>query len=147
MFQSDDRFSLLVVDDDPGLRELLHTIFSLDNYLFQTAKNGVDALSILAKSVVHAALVDLRMPEMDGLTLLTEIKKKYPGVMVVILTGQGEISDAVQAIKRGAVDFLKKPFPQEELRARVDQLYRMWVLQEENNNLKEEIDVVFGCDR
>ena len=107
----------------------------------------MEALSLLEKANVDAALVDLQMPEMDGLTLLGEIKEKYPGIMVVILTGHGGIDDAVQAIKLGAVDFLKKPFPQAELRVRVDQLYRMWLLKEENNNLKEKINFSFGFER
>ena len=107
----------------------------------------MEALSLLEKANVDAALVDMQMPEMDGLTLLGEIKEKYPGIMVVILTGHGEIDDAVQAIKLGAVDFLKKPFPQAELRVRVDQLYRMWLLKEENNNLKEKINFSFGFER
>ena len=107
----------------------------------------MEALSLLEKANVDAALVDLQMPEMDGLILLGEIKEKYPGIMVVILTAHGEIDDAVQAIKLGAVDFLKKPFPQAELRVRVDQLYRMWLLKEENNNLKEKINFSFGFER
>ncbi len=107
----------------------------------------MEALSLLEKANVDAALVDLQMPEMDGLILLGKIKEKYPGIMVVILTAHGEIDDAVQAIKLGAVDFLKKPFDQAELRVRVDQLYRMWLLKEENNNLKEKINFNFGFER
>jgi len=107
----------------------------------------VEALSILERFKVNAALVDLQMPKMDGLTLLTEIKEKYPGIMVIILTGLGGINEAVQAIKLGAVDFLKKPFPSAELRVRVDQLYRIWLLQEENKSLKKEIDFSFGFER
>ena len=122
-------------------------LFSEDNYLLHTAGNGVEALSLLEKANVDAALVDLQMPEMDGLILLGEIKEKYPGIMVVILTAHGEIDDAVQAIKLGAVDFLKKSFSQAELRVRVDQLYRMWLLKEENNNLKEKINFSFGFER
>jgi len=147
MFQSNNRFSLLIVDDEPLFRELLHTAFLGDNYILHTAGNGVEALSILERFKVNAALVDLQMPKMDGLTLLTEIKEKYPGIMVIILTGLGGINEAVQAIKLGAVDFLKKPFPSAELRVRVDQLYRIWLLQEENKSLKKEIDFSFGFER
>lgn len=147
MFQTDNRFSLLIVDDEPLFRELLHTAFLEDDYLLHTAGNGVEALSILAEFKVDAALVDLQIPKMDGLTLLTVIKEKYPEIIVIILTGLGGINEAVQAIKLGAVDFLKKPFPQAELRVRVDQLYRLWLLQEENRNLKEEINFSFGFER
>lgn len=147
MFQSEKKFSLLIVDDEQLFRELLHTAFLEDDYILHTAGNGVEALSILEKTNVDAALVDLQMPEMDGLTLLGEIKEKYPGIMVIILTGLGGINEAVQAIKLGAVDFLKKPFPSAELRVRVDQLYRIWLLQEENKSLKQEINFSFGFER
>jgi len=147
MFQSKNLFSLLIVDDEQLFRELLHTAFLEDDYTLHTAGNGVEALSILEKTNVDAALVDLQMPEMDGLTLLGEIKEKYPGIMVIILTGLGGIDEAVQAIKLGAVDFLKKPFPSAELRVRVDQLYRIWLLQEENKSLKQEINFSFGFER
>ena len=147
MFQLKNIFSLLIVDDEPLFRELLRTAFLEDDYILHTAENGVEALSILEETHVDAALVDLQMPEMDGLTLLTEIKEKYPGIMVIILTGSGGINEAVQAIKLGAVDFLKKPFPAAELRVRVDQLYRIWLLQEENKNLREEINFSFGFER
>jgi DNA-binding NtrC family response regulator len=147
MFQSENVFSLLIVDDEPLFRGLLQTTFIKDGYILHTAANGEEALSLLEKTNVDAALVDLQMPKMDGLSLLTVVKEKYPEIMVIMLTGKGGINEAVQAIKLGAVDFLKKPFPGAELRVRVDQLYRIWLLQEENKNLKEEINFKFGFER
>jgi DNA-binding NtrC family response regulator len=66
---------------------------------------------------IDAALLDLKMPGMDGLTLLKEVRKNYPAIMVIMLTGQGGVKEAVEAIKLGAVDFLEKPLSPEGLRA------------------------------
>ena len=68
------RFSLLFVDDDPQILSLLKGIFAKEGYHIHTAPNGPDALSLLAKTNIDAALIDLRMPEMDGLTLLEKIR-------------------------------------------------------------------------
>ena len=106
----------------------LYTVFLEDNYLLYEAGDGIEALSLLKRNKVDAALVDLQMPEMDGLGLLGELKKTYPEITAIMLTGQGGSDDAVKAIKLGAVDFLQKPFPSEELHFRVDQLYRFWLL-------------------
>lgn len=146
MYKSENKFSLLIVDDEPLFLELLQTVFSKDGYNIYTASNGVEALLILESFNVDAALVDLQMPKMDGISLLTAAKEKYPEIMVIMLTGKGGIDKAVQAIKLGAVDFLKKPFPTAELRVRVDQLYRIWLLSEENKNLKEKINFTFGFE-
>ena len=144
MFQPGRKFSLLIVDDEELVQDLLLTVFSEDDYLLHVADNGQEALSVLNRVSVDAALVDLQMPRMDGLTLLKEIKGRYPGIMVVMLTGRGGIQDAVEAIKLGAVDFLSKPIAQAELRVRVDQLCQIWRLRQENENLREELHFGFG---
>ena len=145
--QLGSRFSLLIVDDESSIRELLYTVFLEDNYILHGAGDGIEALSLLKNNKVDAALVDLIMPEMDGLTLLGEIRKTYPEIMVIMLTGRGGVDDAVKAIKLGAVDFLQKPLAPEKLRVRVDQLHRFWLLNEENKKLKKEIEFSFGFDR
>ncbi|MCK4514679.1 MAG: response regulator, partial [Spirochaetaceae bacterium] len=83
MFQPGRRFSLLIVDDEELVRDLHRTVFAEDDYLLHMADDGQEALRVLSKVIVDAALVDLQMPRMDGLTLLKEIKGKYPGIMVV----------------------------------------------------------------
>ncbi len=134
------------MDDEPLFYDLIHTVFHEDDYILHDAENGLEALSIIKKSRVDAALIDLKMPGMNGLELLAEINKKCPKIEVLILTGRGEIKEAVQAIKLGAIDFIKKPFNSEELHARMVQLYRMWLLQEENETLKQEINFSFSFE-
>jgi len=147
MNNAQSKFSLLLVDDEPQVLSVLEEIFSREGYHTHTALSGQDALALLGKTRIDAALIDLKMPGMDGLSLLKEIRKSYPLIMVIILTGFGGVSDAVEAIKLGAVDFLEKPFPPEGLRARVAQLHKIWELREENRNLRAKIGFQFGFDQ
>ena len=140
------RFSLLFVDDDPQVLSLLEDVFAKKDYHIRTAQDGQDALTILAETRIDAALVDLRMPGMDGLTLLKEIRTRYPGIMVSILTGYGNVEDAVKAIKSGAVDFLEKPFSPVRLCAFMANLCRIWELNEENKTLRANVESRFGFD-
>ncbi len=77
-----------------------------DDYDIHTALTGEEALAVIRKVRIDAALIDLKMPGMDGITLLTRIREDYPGVMAIMLTGYGGVKEAVDAIKLGAVDFL-----------------------------------------
>ncbi len=126
MFIPNRSFSLLVVDDDPHFQILLKTIFMEENYSLHSVETGEEAIKILSNFRIDAVIIDLKLPGMDGITLLKEIKKLYPEIMAIMLTGQGNVQLAVEAIKAGAEDFLQKPFPQEELRARMDKMYRIW---------------------
>lgn len=136
-----------MVDDDPSILSLLRKVFSEADYHINTAPNGLDALNILRKTKIDAALIDYMMPGMDGLTLLKEIRDNYPSVRVIMITGEGGINEAVEAMKIGAVDFLEKPFSTEGLKARVRQLFRIWELKEENKRLRDKIEFQFGFDR
>ncbi|MFH2219334.1 MAG: sigma-54 dependent transcriptional regulator [Pseudomonadota bacterium] len=146
MKSESSRFTLLLVDDDPGILSSLKRTFFEDGYRILTADQGDKALSIAKNTEINAALIDYRMPEMDGLTLLQKLKALRPAIMVIILTGHGGIQEAVKAINIGADDFLEKPFASESLRVRVDQLYRIWKLNEENKILRSKVEFQFGFD-
>ncbi len=136
MFVPDHIFTLLVVDDDPLFQRMIKTIFSEDHYIIHKAESGEEAILLMTKIKIDAAIIDLNLPGIDGMKLLKIIKPIYPDIMIIMLTGQGNIQLAVEAVKAGVVDFLQKPFPQEELRIRIDKLYQMWLLKEENTQLK-----------
>ncbi len=138
------RFTVLLVDDEVNILNSLKRLFRRAPFDLHTAENGVDALEVLQKIHIDAALVDLMMPEMDGMELLAQMRKKWPAVRVIILTGYGGVQEAVAAIKMGAVDFLQKPFEDESLQARIDQLYQIWLLEQENRRLKEQVQFNFG---
>jgi DNA-binding NtrC family response regulator len=141
------KFSLLFVDDEIPLLSSMKRIFHKAAYELHTAVNGVEALGLLKRVPIDAALVDLKMPEMDGMELLEQMRSSYPTVRVVILTGHGGVQDAVHAMKLGAVDFLQKPFEPEKLEARIGQLYHMWRLEQENRRLKQQVRHQFDYDQ
>jgi DNA-binding NtrC family response regulator len=140
-------FKLLLVDDEPSIIASLKRTLRNDAYLFMTAGNGREALAVLARDPADAAIIDLKMPQMDGMALLRHLRKTYSSMQVIMLTGHGGVDDAVEAIRQGATDFLEKPYPPEGLITRVDQMHRIWVLQKENDQLKQEAQFRFGYDQ
>ena len=147
MNHSETNFSLLLVDDDPRVINSLKRVFARDDYQILSATSGRDALALMQGMKVDSALIDWKMPSMDGLTLLQETKNHYPQVMVIMVTGHGGVQEAVEAMRLGAVDFIEKPFSVEGLRARVKQLHQIWQLNEETRKLHAEVDFQFGFDR
>ena len=145
--RAEPRFSLLFVDDEPAILSMLERIFFEENYQIHKAEGGEEALKLLKKVRVDAALLDLKMPGMDGLTLLQRMRDKYPEIMVMMLTGHGGVEEAVKAIKFGASDFLEKPFSPEALRARVAQFHQIWTLREENRDLRARVASQSSLDR
>jgi DNA-binding NtrC family response regulator len=141
------RYALLLVDDEPAALSALKRVFRQAPYEVHTAGSGAAALQILERAPVDAALVDLLMPRMDGMALLTHLRARFPAVQVVILTGHGGVQEAVQAVKLGAVDFFQKPYEPENLLARIAQLHRMWLLERENRLLKQQVLRETGFDK
>jgi DNA-binding NtrC family response regulator len=132
MTDPQSNFSCLLVDDDPNIISLLESVFKDTSYQIYTAMNGKSALSLMEKVRVDATLIDLVMPEMDGITLLKEIKKDHPETMAIMLSGYGCVESAVKAVKLGAVDFIEKPVSPEGLRCCLAQLYEKWKAKNEN---------------
>ncbi len=110
-----DRIDLLIVDDDPEFRGTLARRFSRRGYRVQEACDGPEALALIARRQFDVAVVDLVMPGLSGLDLLEKFKQAGAECECLMLTGQGTIETAVEAMKRGAYDFLQKPFPLAEL--------------------------------
>jgi len=101
--------TVCVVDDDPDVRDSL-AILLARRFRVQTFESGRAFLDAGVKPRDTCVLADIRMPEMDGLTLQREINRTMPGMPVIIMTGHGDVPMAVQAMKEGAVEFLEKPF-------------------------------------
>ena len=106
---------ILVVDDEVGTREVCADFLSESGFELETATNGVEALSLLAKSSFQIILSDIQMPKMDGLTLLKEAKKLYPETEVILMTAYGGLPSAIEALHHGAYDYISKPFSSEFL--------------------------------
>ena len=106
---------LLLVDDDPGLLKLLGMRLASEGYRVDTAESGQQGLRVLAKERIDLVISDLRMDEMDGMQLFSEIQKVQPGMPVIILTAHGSIPDAVSATQQGVFSFLTKPVDKDAL--------------------------------
>ncbi|EIY4976959.1 two-component system response regulator GlrR [Klebsiella quasipneumoniae] len=112
---------LLLVDDDPGLLKLLGMRLVSEGYSVVTAESGPEALRVLGREKVDLVISDLRMDEMDGLQLFSEIQKGQPGMPVIILTAHGSIPDAVAATQQGVFSFLTKPVDKDALYQAIDE--------------------------
>lgn len=101
---------LLIVDDEPDLREVLQMILADLDAEVLTAENGVEALAILQKQKIHAVVSDINMPLMNGLELLKEVRQSGLDVPFVFVTAFGEKKNLLEALRWGATDFIDKPF-------------------------------------
>ena len=100
---------ILVVEDEKDHLSFLTELFTLSGYLVTPALNGIEAVEKLSENDYSVVLTDIMMPEMDGLELLERIKEIKDDLPVIVITGQGNVDIAVDAMKKGAYDFLKKP--------------------------------------
>ena len=112
--------SLLLVDDDPGLLKLLGMRLISEGYTVATAESGAEGLRVLGREKIDLVISDLRMDEMDGMTLFGEIQKTLPGMPVIILTAHGSIPEAVTATQQGVSSFLTKPVDKDALYRAID---------------------------
>ncbi len=106
---------ILVVDDDPGLLRLLTIRLRSQKYEVEPAENAAKALAAIARFRPDLVITDLRMPEMDGISLLRELQRRWPSLNIIMLTAHGTIPDAVKATQAGAFAFLTKPVEKEQL--------------------------------
>lgn len=104
------RTELLVVEDDVSMAKVLERLAKEHNWSYRIAHNGNEALEILNQELIEVALVDIKLPGINGLQLLEYIKKNHFATEVIIITGVGTVETAVMAIKSGAYDYLTKPF-------------------------------------
>ncbi|MFQ5867771.1 MAG: response regulator [bacterium] len=104
------RERILVVDDEIETREVCQRLFKKKGYWVEFAEDGQRALEMMRDKHFEAVLADLRMPGMDGLTLLKRIKEKYPKTEVIIVTGYAATNTEVKAMRIGAYDYIGKPF-------------------------------------
>ncbi|WP_022661307.1 sigma-54-dependent transcriptional regulator [Paucidesulfovibrio longus] len=132
--------TVLVVDDEPGHRQMVRAVLEVTGWRVLEADSGEAALDVLSRETPHTALVDMRMPGMDGLTLLREIHARMPGLPVVLLTAFGSVGSAVEAMKKGAYDYLTKPADNEELKAVLQKCWEYSRLLSENARLRKEAE-------
>lgn len=110
---------ILVVEDDPDLREALSDTLTLSRYRVHTAVDGENAIELLREHAVGLVITDVQMPNMNGITLLHEIKSRWPHLPVLLMTAYGVISQAVEAMREGACNYMVKPFDVSDLLTQV----------------------------
>jgi response regulator RpfG family c-di-GMP phosphodiesterase len=130
----------LIVDDEPRLRQAMVHLMRGDGFQCIEAANGVDALEQLENHSVSLMLSDLRMPKMDGLELLREVRKRFPDLAVVMITAVADVEVAVSCLASGAADYVIKPYQLEDVRARVAQSLDKRRLLLENRAYREQLE-------
>ena len=130
---------IMVVDDEENICEALAAWFQKDGYGVETAGSGLEALERMQQNPCDVYLVDIKMPGMDGLELLARLKEKQPDVDVIMITAHGSIQTAVEAMKRGACDYLCKPFDPDQLSLLMERVIASKALRDENIALREQL--------
>lgn len=128
-----DAMKVLLVDDEPELRGILDDALSDAGYQVTSAADGAEAMSRVGENVFHVVICDVRLPKVDGLTLLRHLRSATPDAKVIMMTAYGQVADAVSALKEGAYDYLTKPFDVEELLLQVSHI-------RENLRLRQELE-------
>ena len=129
--------TVLLIDDDESLRRVVEYNLHEEGYGVLTAVDGAAGWRMFQAEAVDLVLTDVRMPEMDGVEVLTRIKAMQPDVPVIMLTAHGTIDSAVEAMKLGAFDYLTKPFNREQLKAAVRKAFEVAALTTENRYLRQ----------
>ena len=135
-----NRTHCIVVDDEPRLRRVLVRLLEGEGFHCLEASSGTEALEVMQRDPAPLVISDLRMPHMDGVTLLREILSRWPDTAVIVVTAVAEVESAVACLQLGALDYVAKPFHLDEVRARVTQALDKRRLILENRNYQEQLE-------
>ena len=135
--------SILVVDDEEAIVSSLSSILEDEGYEVSVAKSGAEALKTYTADPPDLMLLDIWMPDMDGLETLRRIKELVPTAQVMVMSGHGSIETAVKAIKLGAYDYIEKPLSLENVTLRVKHALEQYRLEEENRSLRTKVQRKF----
>lgn len=143
---TDGKADILIVEDEKNVREALSLALS-DTYNLFLASDGKKALEILSERNIDAALCDIRLPEVNGMDVLKQIKGKDPSIPVIMLTAVKTVDSAVTAMKLGAYDYIIKPFDIKELSLLIEKALEKRGLEQENIYLKNELEKTGGFEK
>ena len=134
--------NILVIDDDASLRRTLRASLEVLGHEAVEARDGAQALDLLSRRAFDTALLDLRLAQERGLDLLPRLLTLAPGLQIVVVTAYATIETAVEAMRRGAFDYLPKPFTPDQLRLVLDRIARLRRLQNQVEELEEQVRAV-----
>ncbi len=118
------KVSILVVDDDSGIRKTLSRILEKEGYLVEAVENGKQAIEASNKWFFNVALIDIRLPDMEGTELLDRLKDTEPKIVKIIVTGYPSLKNAIEAVNKGADGYVLKPFDTSKLLAKIQKLLK-----------------------
>ncbi|MGA1825107.1 MAG: sigma-54-dependent transcriptional regulator [bacterium] len=136
----DRRIKILIVDDDPEIIWVLKESLQEEGYYVFSADNGESGLQLIKEQSPEVMLLDIKMPKMDGLQMLSKINQNGNNVEVIMLSAHGEAKNIVKAMKAGASDFISKPFDTEELKITINRVLEKKELKEECQVLKKKLE-------
>jgi len=119
-----EKMKMMLVDDEERFLSTTRKLLEKKDYDVLTATSGADALELLRTNRVHVVILDVKMPGMDGVATLREIKRRFPMIEVIMLTGHATVDSAVEGMKSGAVDYLMKPADLEEIVAKATDAFQ-----------------------
>ncbi len=134
-----DKLHILIAEDEKNIGDLLVELLSQEDREITIVHDGLDAVRHLRKAPYDLLITDLMMPELDGMEVLRQARKLHPHILVIIITGYASLETAIEAVKEGAYDYLRKPFRLDELKISVDNACERIYLLRENKLLLEHL--------
>ncbi len=131
---------ILVVDDEDSMRHMLRLVLEREGYEVVEATDGEEALKHLSQDAFEVMLCDIRMPGMDGISLLQQVRQRFPHITMIMMSAYGTIDTAVKCLKQGAYDFISKPFKTDEVVLCLKKAEERLELQQENRRLKNRLE-------
>ena len=138
-----EKQAILIVEDDPRVGESIRLLLEKRGYSILLAGNGREALQFFRQEMVDLVITDLVMPKMDGMALLEAVKKLRPETEVIVISAQGTIEKAVQAMKMGAFDFIEKPINPKVIALVVERALEKQTLVLQNRDLRSQLEDKF----
>src|ERR671930_2529651 len=132
---------ILVIDDEAAIRDSLRMTLEYEGYEFVGAATGQEGLALAEREAPDLVLLDVKMPGMDGLEVLDRLRSMNEGIPIVVISGHGTISTAVEATKKGAFDFIEKPFASDRVLVSVRNALDQRRLRDENRSLRKAVEL------
>ena len=146
MKEMNDRERILVVDDDQGLLQLLTMRLTAMGFAVTPCSSGEEAIAAGRREMFELAITDLRLPDVDGLTVMQELRTNHSTIPVIILTAHGSIPNAVEAMQKGAFGYLTKPFDDKELKVYIEKALGEQRMSREIQRLQSLVRELYGMD-
>jgi DNA-binding NtrC family response regulator len=135
---------ILIVDDEEDIRNILSDNLQFYGYEVSTASDGGEVLEKVSELSPDLVILDIQLPKMDGMEILSKLRQEYPQILVIMITAYATVQRAVEAMKQGAYDFIEKPFKPELVRMKVEKALEKQNLVKENEYLRSELKGEFG---